>query len=72
MPYRLTLNDVDPLRIAFAPRGIKELVGPLIPGKGTKGYAWEDEITKVLVSRFGPCASGWRWAVDEGSIGGGG
>lgn len=31
----------------------------------------EREITARLVDRFGRWASGWRWAADEGSLGGG-
>jgi hypothetical protein len=32
---------------------------------------WTDTVTGALVERFGPWAVGWRWARDEGEIGGG-
>ncbi|MFA7754181.1 hypothetical protein V5F01_11090 [Streptomyces sp. NRRL B-2790] len=36
-----------------------------------EGRAWTEAMTRALVERFGGWALGWRWAHDEGEIGGG-
>lgn len=36
-----------------------------------EGQQWADAMTRALVERFGNWALGWRWAHDEGDIGGG-
>jgi hypothetical protein len=71
-PHTLTWTEVDPGRRAFAVDGIEDAVLPLIPDKkSAKSEAWEEAITIALVQRYGRWACGWRWAGDEGSIGGG-
>jgi hypothetical protein len=35
------------------------------------GRAWTEAMTHALVERFGRWVVGWRWAHDEGDIGGG-
>ena len=35
------------------------------------GRDWTDAMTRALVERFGRWVLGWRWAHDEGDIGGG-
>ncbi|MGC4094093.1 MAG: hypothetical protein QM756_40525 [Polyangiaceae bacterium] len=82
MPFTLTWAEVDPKEHAFDAADVVQLVRPLIPvGHRVLGRAkanrfahddaWEDAITQALVERFGRWACGWRWAGDEGSIGGG-
>ncbi|GAA3377431.1 hypothetical protein GCM10020367_53110 [Streptomyces sannanensis] len=36
-----------------------------------EGRAWTDAMDHALVRHYGPWASGWRWAHDEGDFGGG-
>ncbi|WP_328450433.1 hypothetical protein [Amycolatopsis sp. NBC_00438] len=43
----------------------------VIAWSGTEGAAWADELTRAMTGRFGRWAAGWRWAHDEGDIGGG-
>ena len=75
MPHSLTWEEVNPTQHAFDSAGVTELVRPLIPlkpkGLAPNDGAWENGITLALVERFGRWACGWRWAGDEGSIGGG-
>lgn len=68
-PWTLTWEEVDPARHHFVASGVAALVQPLVPA--TNSGDWETAITELLVSRFGRWACGWRWARDEGSIGGG-
>lgn len=35
------------------------------------GRAWTDKMTTALIGHYGAWAGGWRWAGDEGDIGGG-
>jgi hypothetical protein len=35
------------------------------------GRAWTESMTRALVEHYGRWALGWRWAHDEGDIGGG-
>ncbi len=35
------------------------------------GTAWTEAMTRALVDRYGRWVLGWRWALDEGDIGGG-
>ena len=35
------------------------------------GPSWTDRVTGSLVAQYGRWACGWRWARDEGEIGGG-
>ncbi|MFI0353039.1 hypothetical protein [Actinomadura sp. 9N407] len=35
------------------------------------GQAWVEEMTRALAERYGRWALGWRWALDEGGLGGG-
>ncbi len=35
------------------------------------GSAWTTDMTRALSGRFGRWSTGWRWARDEGEIGGG-
>lgn len=35
------------------------------------GQAWADEMTRALAGHYDRWAMGWRWAHDEGDIGGG-
>lgn len=37
----------------------------------TEGLGWTDAITAELVARYGQWVTGWRWARDEGDVGGG-
>ncbi|MFG2819798.1 hypothetical protein ACGFX4_10265 [Kitasatospora sp. NPDC048365] len=36
-----------------------------------EGREWTEAMTRALVERYGPWSLGWRWARDEGDIGGG-
>jgi hypothetical protein len=36
-----------------------------------QGRAWADALTRALVEYYGQWAAGWRWAHDEGDVGGG-
>ncbi|MFJ4789568.1 hypothetical protein [Streptomyces sp. NPDC088794] len=36
-----------------------------------EGWAWADDMTEALVERYGRWSTGWRWAHDEGDLGGG-
>jgi len=36
-----------------------------------EGQAWANAMTRSLVERYGRWSLGWRWAPDEGDIGGG-
>lgn len=36
-----------------------------------EGADWADDMTRALVERFGRWTTGWRWAHDEGDLGGG-
>lgn len=36
-----------------------------------QGRAWTDALTQALIEHYGPWVAGWRWAHDEGDIGGG-
>jgi hypothetical protein len=68
-PFTLTWEEVDPAHHPFVARGVAALVRPLVPAKNEGD--WETAITEALVARFGRWACGWRWARDEGTIGGG-
>ncbi|MDQ0602233.1 hypothetical protein QF037_006578 [Streptomyces canus] len=37
----------------------------------TEGADWAKAMTEDLVARYGRWSTGWRWAVDEGDLGGG-
>jgi hypothetical protein len=71
-PGLLHWADVDPNRHPFVltePFTIP--AGTPTPLSGWNDDPWENAITRELVERYGPWACGWRWARDEGSIGGG-
>lgn len=75
-----------PFDVAVAPAAVRELAPasgvPARPSDGTDyrqvidwargdGDAWADFMTRAVVDRFGRWACGWRWAMDEGDVGGG-
>lgn len=66
-PHHLTWNEVDPSTHPFVITGTRALVQPLL----TSEEACLDKVTDALVAHHGPWACGWRWAGDEGDIGGG-
>ncbi|MFF7444720.1 MULTISPECIES: hypothetical protein [unclassified Streptomyces] len=37
----------------------------------SEGWDWTGEMTEELVARYGRWSTGWRWAHDEGDLGGG-
>ncbi|MDN3020549.1 hypothetical protein [Streptomyces sp. S.PB5] len=37
----------------------------------TEGWDWARAMTADLIARYGPWSTGWRWAHDEGDLGGG-
>jgi hypothetical protein len=43
----------------------------VIDWSNAAGRAWAEEMTRALVGRYGRWTLGWRWAHDEGDIGGG-
>ncbi|MEU9133305.1 hypothetical protein AB0D08_35325 [Kitasatospora sp. NPDC048540] len=45
--------------------------GAVIRWSHGEGRAWTDTMTEALADHFGDWALGWRWAHDEGDIGGG-
>jgi hypothetical protein len=81
LPQTLTWGEVDPTLHSFDSSAAYEIAKALIPSKGDKnekirfsvaeGNAWEESVTDALVEHYGRWACGWRWARDEGSIGGG-
>ena len=78
-PWTLAWSEVDPRRHAFNPEEAREFVRQLIslsddsPSWEVRSArpGWSDSITRALVTQFGRWACGWRWARDEGEIGGG-
>ena len=80
LPSSLAWGEVDPAQHAFQPSEAYSIAIALIPQERAVGNeasavgmedSWEESITKALVERYGRWACGWRWARDEGSIGGG-
>jgi hypothetical protein len=72
-PWTLTWDEVDPSRHPFDLGSERAAVRGLargLWGTGT-GAAWADAVSAGLVERYGRWACGWRWARDEGDIGGG-
>ncbi|HEU4534159.1 MAG TPA: Fic family protein, partial [Polyangiaceae bacterium] len=68
--------DVEPARGAFASlsrEAVERVVRPKVPDQPgrTKNTVVENDIDAALRDAFGDWAAGWRWARDEGSIGGG-
>lgn len=78
-PHVLTWSEVEPITHAFNPAAARAIAFERLPEeKPTNeeaarkvGDEWEHLITQDLVEHYGEWARGWRWAGDEGSIGGG-
>ena len=74
-PYDLTWAEVDPTAHCFDPAGAEGVVRtfPRAMPKGSieDKVAWCDELTQALATHYGRWAVGWRWARDEGDLGGG-
>jgi hypothetical protein len=77
-PGQLCWQDVDPRRHSFKDESAYDIAYKLIPGSRPSSFkgnpfspSWETSITHALVREYGTWACGWRWARDEGSIGGG-
>jgi hypothetical protein len=79
LPHTLTWSDVDPKLHPFDPSSAYTIALSRLPEKKPMSDRevsqieddWEDSITSGLVEQYGRWATGWRWASDEGSIGGG-
>ena len=68
----LTWPDVDPATHPFDPAAAAAIVAGMSPPEAFPvGDHWYDLITNAMVDRYGRWAIGWRWASDEGDIGGG-
>jgi len=68
----LTWPDVDPATHPFDPAAADAIVAGMSPPEALPvGDYWYDSMTNAMVDRYGPWAVGWRWASDEGDIGGG-
>jgi len=76
-PFDLTWAEVDPAKHRFDAATAERVVAKLPParrvphGKDDAATAWCDAMTRELVERYGRWAVGWRWARDEGDLGGG-
>lgn len=76
-PYDLTWAEVDPKAHRFDAEAAEGVVRGLPPGRDVLAGrveltpAWADDMTAALVQRYGRWAVGWRWARDEGDLGGG-
>ena len=68
----LTWPDVDPATHPFDPAAAAAIVAGMSPPEALPvGDYWYDSMTNAMVDRYGCWAIGWRWASDEGDIGGG-
>jgi hypothetical protein len=45
--------------------------GKLCDWAHTEGWEWAQAMTRALAGRYGRWSVGWRWAMDEGDLGGG-
>ncbi|TDP94807.1 hypothetical protein [Labedaea rhizosphaerae] len=74
-PYNLTWAEADPATHPFDAAGVEGVVrafhSAMPKDRFEDKVAWCDELTEALATRYGPWASGWRWARDEGDLGGG-
>ena len=71
-PIDLTWPDVDPATHPFDPAAAAAVVAALPPAESVQASsAWTDSMTTALVGHYGSWAVGWRWAPDEGELGGG-
>ena len=73
-PWLLTWDEVDPRRHPFDADGAAEVVAELggtVPARPAPAQPWVNDLTERLAGRYGQWALGWRWAHDEGEIGGG-
>jgi hypothetical protein len=78
-PSNLTWAEVSPAlsnaATALTPEALAQVALPVVPPSRLRDRRSEDEIELRIDARFrerfGPWASGWRWSMGEGSIGGG-
>ncbi|PWW63447.1 hypothetical protein DFQ13_104439 [Actinokineospora spheciospongiae] len=68
VPSSLTWADVDPAAHPFTDAAVARCAPAGDPCPET---SWTDAMTAGLVAHHGPWVAGWRWARDEGEIGGG-
>ena len=59
-----------PLEFPVKPAG-RAYESTVISWSGQTGRAWADQMTRAMVGHYGDWAVAWRWAHDEGDIGGG-
>ncbi|MFJ1761487.1 hypothetical protein ACIOD2_14285 [Amycolatopsis sp. NPDC088138] len=72
LPVDLSWDDVDPRRHPFDAGTALDAIKALPPAaRVPEGAAWADELAQAITGHFGSWASGWRWARDEGDLGGG-
>lgn len=78
-PYRLTWADVSPARApktaSLTLEAAAEVALPAVPAQRIQDRRHELDvelhIDALFRERFGGWASGWRWSMGEGSLGGG-
>lgn len=80
LPYDLNWADVDPATHPFDRAGAAALIAALAPARDVPtprddsaelGDVWTQWMTRALVGHYGRWVTGWRWARDEGELGGG-
>ncbi|MFI5592592.1 hypothetical protein ACIA5G_46620 [Amycolatopsis sp. NPDC051758] len=74
-PFDLTWRDVDPRQHPFDAATALDVISSLAPARfpatPDEGDEWTAEMVRAVVDRFGRWAAGWRWAHNEGDLGGG-
>ncbi|MEA5365503.1 hypothetical protein VA596_38675 [Amycolatopsis sp., V23-08] len=70
LPVDLSWDDVDPRRHPFDAGAALDAIKALLPAARVDA-AWVDELAQAMTGHFGSWAAGWRWAHDEGDLGGG-
>jgi hypothetical protein len=86
-PWPLSWDEVDPRRFPFDAAQAATVVAGLGPAASVPArpagdrppaewsretaVPWTNEMTHALAERYGRWALGWRWAHDEGDVGGG-
>jgi hypothetical protein len=76
LPFDLAWGDVDPRQHPFDAATALDVIRSLapaarVPATPAEGDEWTAEMARAIVDRFGRWAAGWRWAHDEGDLGGG-
>ncbi|MGY0004036.1 hypothetical protein [Micromonospora sp. I033] len=83
LPWSLTWVEVDPERHPFDPATAPDVIRSLPPADAVPapaertalryeaGDEWADAMSFAILHRYGRWATGWRYNVGEGDIGGG-